>query len=571
MGNAERTDVIEHQPAPATAAQGDVDTDRLAKAKAWFVANRVDIAIVVAITGLAAVLRVWSLATIPLGLHGDEALTGLDAQRVLDEGWIGPYVGSALGQPTGPLYFTALLFTFMPESTFTVRFSMALFSIATIPIAYLAFAQMFNRTVAAFAILILAVMMWHLHLARTGFMLNSWPFIEVAALAAIWFAMKKRTIPWFLLAGAVVGLGVYSYNVYMLFVPVAFLPIAWMVLSERTRSARIGAAYMALIFALAALLFAMPLVRFVYDNTDFYRGHQRSVSVIYTERWKEGGWGTRTSMMWDRAREWHEGTFHGGRQDGGDGLSSPGHPPVHPLIYASALVGLGIAVVRIRRVEYAVLILALVIIPWGALLTVGGGAMRRTFGLAPIIAVLAAIPLAAGWQMVLRQRTAWASIAACGILLIPAYAGVQAVRQYFGPVQDSHIVRFVFPYHIDRASYYMQDLPEGTHVYFYSRRWSINYATRQFIAPDVVGEDRSQEFRNREQYPDEDAPADVTIDVDGPVAFVFLPPYLELADEAEELYPGGERHEYTRGDEVVFVAYHLPEGANGAAREGVAR
>ena len=82
----------------------------------------------------------------PRGLHGDEAWTGLDARRVLHEGWIGPYCRARSASRSGPLYFTALLFTFMPETTFTLRFSMALFGIATIPLAYAAFATMFNRT-----------------------------------------------------------------------------------------------------------------------------------------------------------------------------------------------------------------------------------------------------------------------------------------------------------------------------------------------------------------------------------------------------------------------------------------
>src|ERR1700674_215736 len=90
----------------------------------WLYDNRVDIAIITAITLLAAVLRIWRLGTVPLGLHGDEAWTGLDARRVLREGWIGAYVPSAVGQPTGPLYFTALLFKFMPQTTFTLRLSM---------------------------------------------------------------------------------------------------------------------------------------------------------------------------------------------------------------------------------------------------------------------------------------------------------------------------------------------------------------------------------------------------------------------------------------------------------------
>src|SRR5581483_2250847 len=144
-----------------------------------------DLALAVSLTALAAVIRIWHLGTVPLGLHGDEALTGIDAGRVLHEGWIGPYVISALGQPTGPLYFTALLFKFLPQDTFTIRLSAALFGAATIPLAYAAFALMFTRTVGAFAALFLAVMTWHLHLSRTGFMVTAWPFVEMLVLVAL--------------------------------------------------------------------------------------------------------------------------------------------------------------------------------------------------------------------------------------------------------------------------------------------------------------------------------------------------------------------------------------------------
>src|SRR5581483_11289332 len=188
----------------------------LADARAWASASRVDIAIVVSITALAAAVRVWHLGTVPLGLHGDEAYTGIDARRVLREGWIGPYVISALGQPTGPLYLTAALFKFMPETTFTVRLSMALFGIATIPLAFLAFATMFNRTVAAFAALVLSVMTWHLQLSRTGFMVTSWPFIEMAVLLALFVALRRRSAVLIPVAGVLAGLGVYSYNAYLL-------------------------------------------------------------------------------------------------------------------------------------------------------------------------------------------------------------------------------------------------------------------------------------------------------------------------------------------------------------------
>src|SRR5260221_7213075 len=86
-----------------------------------------------AITALAALIRCVDLGSVPYGLHGDEALTGLDARRILAEGWIGPYVyPSGLGQPAGPLYFTALVFAVFGESVSTLRGSMAVFGVATV-------------------------------------------------------------------------------------------------------------------------------------------------------------------------------------------------------------------------------------------------------------------------------------------------------------------------------------------------------------------------------------------------------------------------------------------------------
>ena len=73
----------------------------------WFVAHRIDLAILVGLAALAASLRLTMLTEIPAGLHGDEAWTGIDAARILDEGWVGVYVTSALGQVSGPLYFAA--------------------------------------------------------------------------------------------------------------------------------------------------------------------------------------------------------------------------------------------------------------------------------------------------------------------------------------------------------------------------------------------------------------------------------------------------------------------------------
>jgi hypothetical protein len=525
------------------------------------VAARVDLGIVCAITLFAAVLRLWRIASVPLGLHGDEAWTGIDAQRILDEGWIGPYVESALGQPSGPLYFTAALFSVLPDSTATIRLSMALLGVATIPLAYLAFASMFNRTVAAFAAFILATMMWHVHLGRLGFMVTTWPLAEVAVLLAFSEAMRRRSMVLFALAGALTGLGLYTYNGYLLFLPIVGVALVGALFPlVRDAGLRRFALAAVAVFAGAAVLVALPMLHYIDDNTYEYRYHQRGVSVANTSEWEDADLARRADILWDRGIEWGSGLARGDRVDLGDGLASEDHPVVHPAILALALVGFTMALWRWKRWEYVVVVVAALVLPWGALLTTLDGLFRRTFGLAPFIAVLAALPLAWAWQRMLRSG-GWHRFAlAAALLVLPALAAAVTVQQYFREVQDDAWVRFVFPYELDAASRHMATLPDETLIYFYSERWPFDYETREFLAPDARGVDRSLEFR-----PASIGDLDLSARDWAPGAFVFLGAYLEHADAVEERYPGGVMTEGVRDGEVVFRAYRLPQ--RGTRRE----
>jgi hypothetical protein len=519
-------------------------------------AVRADLAIITAVTLLAAVLRVWHLGSMPLGLHGDEAWTGLDARRVLREGWIGPYVLSAVGQPTGPLYFTALLFKFMPQTTFTLRFSMALLGIATIPVAYAAFASMFNRTVAAFAALLLTLMMWHLHLSRTGFMVVAWPFVQMAVLLALWHAMRLRSIALFALAGALTGAGLYTYNAFYLFVPAPFVAMLWTYAPRRARPWRWRTALHVAAFTAVAFAMSIPLLLYIKDNTDDYRFHQKLVSITNSDRWKDAdGVGEHAHLIWRRTVEWQDGLINGDRTDYGDGMATRGRPPVGRLLFAGAIIGLVVAVWNWRKAEYAVTLASILLISLGALLTVGDGLFRRTLGIAPFVALLAALPLAWLWENMLRLPGR-ARYGALFVLVLPAYLGATTVDQYFRTLPDDPAFRIVYPYQMDAASHYIAGLPPATTVYFFSGLWSFNYETRRFIAPDAAGVDRSREFRYSSRVIT-DEPLDFGVRTTGDVAVILLAPYLDDLDKVEALYPGGTLTEETKGDEILFRGYYL--------------
>lgn len=534
------------------------------RARALLTPAHIDAAVIISITAVAAALRLWRLGSVPLGLHGDEAWTGLDARRILDEGWIGPYVISALGQPTGPLYATAALFKVLPQDTFTVRVSMAIFGIATIPLAYALFASMYNRTVAAFAALILTGMAWHLHLSRTGFMVTTQPFMEMLVLLVLWQALRRDRWPWYAAAGALFGLGIYSYNAYTLFLPVPCIAIgvAWLGAPGDGRRRLLR---MAAIFLASAAVVAIPMIWFIITDYHTYHVHQTVVGLTDSRQWHDASLWGKPKLVWDRAVEWQKALVLGDRPDLGDGLATDGHPVVDPLVYALALAGLAMTLWRLRPraaartalIAYAVPIAAVICLPWGALLTVDDGLFRRTLGLAPFVALFAALPLASLWQRACALRTdtpALRAIALGALLLIPLYTGARATQQYFGPVQDDIYFRFVYPYQLDAASHYMDRLPDGTYIYFYSDRWPFDYETRRFEAPHVTGIDRS--FDYRPAFPSE--PLSFDADRSRNTAFVLMGPYTDDLKRITDRYPGGTVEEQQRNGEILFRAYYLP-------------
>lgn len=488
-----------------------------------------------AIVLLALLLRGWQLESVPLGLHGDEAVTGMDARRALAEGWIGPYLyPSALGQPAGPVYLTAAVFGLLGESTFSLRLSMALFAAATIGFTYLAAAAMFGRRVALLAALLLAVQPWHLHLGRIAFMVNAWPCVEMAALWLLFRARLHGELWRWLLFGAVAGLGVYAYNAYALTLPVLAVPALWDLLWPPTGTTRRRVLGLGAAAALAAIVVALPMIDYARTHEEYF-WHQEEVAVLHAPAWREADWSTRAAMLGSRGLEWGRGLLVGGRPDDGDGLGERGFPLLDPLAGLAALIGAGMALRRWRQPAYATLLAALLILPLGALLTIEDGLFRRTFGLAPLLAILAALPLAHWWREALARGAmpGWAATMALVALLV--WCGVRNTWRYFGPLQATEQMHYVFPAEVDAASRFVAGLPGGRVVFWYSDRWPADYETRRWFAPDAVVVERSPAFG---APTGNDGGPLLLADSDRESVFVLLGEYRRLEEEILSRHDG---------------------------------
>ena len=516
--------------------------------RSWLVRNRLELAFVALITVVAAFLRLYRITEIPAGLTGDEALTGLDALRITAEGWIGPYVASALGQPAGPLYFTALIFKLSEPTLFTVRLSMSILGILTVPAAYLLLRIGFGRWVAIFAVVALTFAYWHLHYSRLAFMVVSMPLITTLAATSLLVALRSsRVWPW-ALAGGLLGVGVYTYNGYLAFLPAIGVFLAIFVFLNRDRwrplVPRFG------LYVAVVLLVALPLVRLAVFEPEFYFQHARTISVLRDPGYVEAHtFGEKFNFMTGRVRDAATILWTHPEVDFVDGMGGRG--AVDPIMALLAYIGLIVAFARWRSPPH--LLLALTVVFGLSVVLLGSqnlGELRRTLLVVPFVYGLAGVAAIEAVRLVRRRYDVTGLMVSVSVVAI-IMVGVVSWNtwQYFGVVVQQQHVGWVLAADLVAALDAADDFDDLGRVYFYAGRWSYNYETVRFLYPDTPGIDRSREHG---EYSLE------RID-SGPVTYLMLPPYADDIDTLKESLPGGEVVEvFSDGGSRVFSIYHLP-------------
>lgn len=521
-------------------------------------------ALVAAILALALALRFWNLTVIPFGLHGDEAVAGLEGQRILREGNIGPYTSEALGQPAGPLYVMALSVKLFGNTIFAVRAVAALAGALTVLALYIVMRRSFGPATALIGAALLATMSWHVHFARIGFPLETWPLCIILTAGAVVEAIRRNDWRWWLAAGFLAGIGVYSYNAHPLFIAILALFIACSASYGLARHGREGAARRLLgplAMAIAIVITALPLIAYARVPEHEYFSHARAFSIFRRAEWTslqtESEWalflGDRYRAYWDRVCCHPE-------VDAADGTGLTPLAPAGLLLLA----GFGALIGVRRRHPLALLgVFVVLLIPWASVITIDGLA-RRTFAAALFLALLGALPL--GWLVdrgMARWRTAHrggrtSAMLLCGLALaLLVGLGPYTLHQYFRAFANSQEQDWIF-----NADYYgaielMQTLPEESYIYFVAERWPLDHEMRLYLAPHIRGEDRSEDYGQR---------TDLLRSEDEPTAvFILFGRYTTLIDALREQYPDGTVIRGHHNGKETFVAYRI-DGASSSGQ-----
>jgi hypothetical protein len=279
--------------------------------------------------------------------------------------------------------------------------------LVTLPVHYLLGSRLFGRRVGLISTALLAVSFWAVHYSRLGYRTALVPLFLDLAFLLLWWAIQRGAAWRWALAGAVIGLGIYTYTGYRL---VVLVLAGLIVLRIRGGRALPGTRSSWAIYVVAAAVVVAPLgVATVLHPEVLNRAAGVSVLgggpvLALPIRLFDHAWRTLAAFnLWgDPERQYN----------------IPHLPFFDPLVGLAFLAGIVVAVKRWRESRYALLLLWLGVFTLVVGLSDRTPHMLRGSGLVPAAYLLAAVGLDAVLQRVWPRRAAMAALAVCLVSLI---------------------------------------------------------------------------------------------------------------------------------------------------------
>ena len=226
-----------------------------------------DFWLMVATLIVAAGLRLWQAGTLPPGLHYDEAADTILAAQIARGEDAPIFVEAYTGKEVLFFYWAAAWMKLIGPTAFAMRLAAAMAGVLTVAATYWAVREMFHPrrspagggggSVALLAAMFMAASFWHVLLSRLGFRSISEPLLQALALAALFRGLRLERPRWFVIAGLLIGLNLYTYLAARLFPVAIALIFGYFILFDRGR--RLDRLTQFVVTAAAAVLAFLPL------------------------------------------------------------------------------------------------------------------------------------------------------------------------------------------------------------------------------------------------------------------------------------------------------------------------
>ncbi|MEM7536550.1 MAG: phospholipid carrier-dependent glycosyltransferase [Chloroflexota bacterium] len=261
--------------------------------------NRRDWILLLTLTLLAALLRLYQLGDVPPGFQFDEAFNANDAEQVL-AGNLPLFLPANGGREALYTYWQAALSALFGLNVYTLRLASALMGILAVPASYLLCRTILHKqsqAIAAFTALTLTISLWHIHFSHYGIRVIMMPVVLSGVFVFYWLGThgRHKSTQWvgYLLSGILTGLSVWTHPAGR-FVPfVLILYTAWLYVRHPQNRKFMGQHPVTnpiiglIVTGVVAFLVFLPLGIEFYQNPDFFWGHASEVS-IFAQRVSEG-------------------------------------------------------------------------------------------------------------------------------------------------------------------------------------------------------------------------------------------------------------------------------------------
>lgn len=241
--------------------------------------HRGELAAVAAILLLAFLTRAYDLSQIPRAFGGDEGEMGVSALDALYGRLINPFITGWMSMPTMYAYAQSLSIRLLGPTVFGIRMYSVFLGTLSVLFTWLLVRELFGSQAALMSAVLLAVYAAHVHFSRTANPQIQDGLTIVASLYFLYKGLVSRTRFYFVVAGLVVGFGVYGYQGGRLFAPFLFLLLFlfWLTTNRRLITGNI-ANLASMLFA--GVIVASPLLLFYSNQPSAFTSRLAEVNIL---------------------------------------------------------------------------------------------------------------------------------------------------------------------------------------------------------------------------------------------------------------------------------------------------
>lgn len=227
--------------------------------------------------------RVWQLDSIPPGLQYDEAYNGVDGIKAFENNDYKVFYKDNNGREGFYINAVGLSLKVFGVNNFSLRLTSAIFGILTLVGFFFLIRELkLSRLSSLLGTLMISFSFWHINFSRTTYRGIMVPFLIVWIFYFFFKGLKvksfKKSCWYFILSGALTGLGFHSYISFRVLPLILFILLVFFIIIKKDFIKKQWKN--ALVFLFSMLLAALPIFIYFYQNPADFTGRSDSVSIF---------------------------------------------------------------------------------------------------------------------------------------------------------------------------------------------------------------------------------------------------------------------------------------------------